>query len=771
MSYIKILGSSGTKTRALGTTCFWLSNEIVIDAGNIIDALDKDALKINHIFLTHAHLDHISDIAFILDNHFENRTTPLCVYATKETIQILKENIFNNKIWPDFSRVNMINSTEPILKFIEISLNEEINVNGILIKPINAYHIEGSVGFVVTKDGKKALISGDTAVNSETIEYLNKNPDIKILIIECSFPSRLQSLATTSQHITPKDLYLMLSNLKKKDIQIFLYHIKNEYLTEIKRELRKVGKYKFHILNDGDKIELDDASLSHQLNDTEIFDRIMDINLKLSSEFDKSKLYATILTLLREITKSDAGTLYMVNKDTNTLEFKVVQNSTLNIFLDFGKNSLDWEPLQLYKDGKENRSAVAAVCALDAKMINIKDIYSSKEYDFAGAKKFDTINGYRTRSMLVVPLTNHEKDVIGVIQLINKIDDSDDCFTKYDEKVIKALSLQAAMALTNTGLIEGLELFMESFVTAIANAIDAKSRYTSTHISKIAKLSVLIAQDISNDTGIYKDINYTKNDIKEIELAAKLHDVGKITTSELVMDKPTKLQKLVEGFDIIRLRAQIIKRDLRIKLLTKSISEYEYENELKLLNADLEFINITNHGYEFLRDDELVRIAGLAERKFYMDGETKNFLTDDEIYNLSVRIGTLTAEERAIMNNHVQQTYDMLSILPFPKKYSNVVHIASNHHEKLNGKGYPKGLTANELVLEDRILVLSDIFEALTSADRPYKKTKTISEAFKILDTLVKNGEIDGDLVEFFKTSRAFEIFCKTELLPEQLDV
>lgn len=772
MSYIKILGSSGTKTKTLGTSCFWITDEILIDAGNIINSLDKDALKVNHIFLTHAHLDHIIDIPFIIDNHFEARKTPLCVYASKQTIKNLKEHIFNNQIWPDFSSIKMIESDEFILKFIEISIDDEICIDNVRIKPIDACHTDGSFGFIVTKDEKRFVVSGDTSLSYTTIDILNQNSDIKILLLECSFPNRLQKLAKDSKHIAPNDIAKMVSKLKRDDVEIFLYHVKNEYLAEIQDELKQLN-INFTILSDRDKVDLDTTKVITQIKDAEVFDRIMDINLKLSSEYDRTKLYSTILTLLREITKSDAGTLYIVNKDTRSLEFKVVQNDSLGIFLDFSNTNMHWEPIPLYlENGEQNRAMVAAVCALDKQMINIQDIYNSKDYDFAGAKKFDGMNGYRTMSMLVVPLTNHENDVIGVIQLINKTNEGDDgYFSKYDEKVIKALSLQAAMSLTNTGLIEGLELFMESFVTAIANAIDAKSRYTSTHISKIAKLSVLIANDINNDEGFYKDVKYTKNDIKEIEIAAKLHDVGKITTPELVMDKPTKLQKLIDGVEIIRLRAQIIKRDLRIKLLTKSISEYEYENEIKRLNSDLDFISQTNHGYEFLRDDEIVRIAGLAEHKFYVEGETRSLITDDEIYNLSVRIGTLTPEERVIMNDHVQQTYDMLSILPFPKKYSNVVHIASNHHEKLNGTGYPRGLTADDLVLEDRILVLSDIFEALTSADRPYKKTKTISEVFKILDSLVKNGEIDGNLVEFFKNSNAFKVFCETELFPEQIDV
>ena len=465
--------------------------------------------------------------------------------------------------------------------------------------------------------------------------------------------------------------------------------------------------------------------------------------------------------------------MYLISDDKKHLDFKVVQNETLNIFLGTKEEKISWNPLPLYLDnGEENRAMVAVVCALDKKIINISDVYNSKDYNFEGTKAFDKSKNYHSKSMLVVPLVNHENDVIGVIQLINKgIKDKNSIYTSYDEKIIKALSLQAAMALTNTILIDSLENFLESFVNSIANAIDAKSRHTSTHITKMAKLAPMIANSINEDKTIYKDINYSKNDLKEIELAAKLHDVGKISIPEWVIDKSTKLQKLIDGFELIKLRAEIIKRDLKIEFLENKLTKESYEYSLQNIEDSLEFIGKANIGQEFMSDVDIKRVEDISLYKYYENNIEKNFLSDDEVYNISIRKGTLTKEEKDIMNSHATLSYEMLSALPFPKKYSNIMHIAVNHHEKLNGKGYPRGLSEQEIALEDRILILADIFEALSSNDRPYKGVKTLSEIFKILDFMVKDGEIDKDLLDFFKNSRAFKEYCETELLTEQLDV
>jgi HD-GYP domain-containing protein (c-di-GMP phosphodiesterase class II) len=499
----------------------------------------------------------------------------------------------------------------------------------------------------------------------------------------------------------------------------------------------------------------------------------MDINLELASELDKDKLFDMILTLTRELTHCDAGTLYIKSKDKQHLDFKVVQNKSLNIYMGGLKEEITWNSLPLYlENGEENKTMVAAVSALENKIINIPDVYNDKTYNFDGTRNFDKSTGYRSKSMLVIPLINHENDVIGVLQLINKTDTAKEIisFNKNDETVIRALSAQAAMALTNSQLILSLEDFLDAYISTIAKAIDAKSKHTLNHITNISKLAPKIAQEIHENQNIYKDIQYSKNNIKEIEFAAKMHDIGKISIPESVIDKATKLQFMIDGIELVKERAQILKRDYEIAFLKKEINEKEYIQKLQILEDDINFIEKVNIGSEFMRKDDLNRIEQISKHSYMQNGKEVFLISEKEKYNLMIEKGTLTKEEREIMNSHAKLSYEMLSSLPFPKKYENVVHIAVNHHEKLNGEGYPRGLNSEDLVLEDRIMILADIFEALTSSDRPYKKAKKLSEVFKILDFMVKDGEIDSDLLEFFRNSNVLLEYAKENLLPEQID-
>lgn len=776
MNYIKVLGSSGTKTKNSGTTSFQISKDIVIDAGNIINILGEQAQFINHVFLTHSHSDHITDLPFLIEAFFENRTEPLTIYASKETIKSLKAHTFNNEIWPDFSRIKLLNSKKESLIFVEICENEEIKINDYVLKAIKAIHIDGAFGYVITKNNKESyVISGDTYLNDNLINEINSNPKIKLLIVECSFPNRLEKLAHDSKHLTPKLLDSLLKKLDKKNFQVFIYHIKHLFFEEIKKEIQELEILKFggKILEDGDVIHINTGEIEAGMLNHTMFERIMDINLELASELDKDKLFDMILTLTRELTHCDAGTLYIKSKDKRYLDFKVVQNRSLNIYMGGTKEEITWNSLPLYlENGEENKSMVAVVSALENKIINIPDVYHEKNYDFEGTKKFDKSTGYKSKSMLVIPLMNHEGDVIGVLQLINKLETSKRIisFNEIDESIIKALSAQAAMALTNSQLILSLEEFLDAYVSTIAKAIDAKSKHTLNHITNISKLAPLIALAIHENETIYKDIKYSKNNLKEIELAAKMHDIGKISIPESVIEKDTKLKFMIDGIDLVKERAEILKRDYEISFLKNDISKSEYNTKIQILEDDVNFIEKINIGSEFVRKDDLERVKQIANHSYTKNGEKAFLLSQKEKKNLLVERGTLTQEEKDIMNSHAKLSYEMLSALPFPKKYENVVHIAVNHHEKLNGEGYPRGLNAEQLVLEDRIMILADIFEALTSSDRPYKKTKKLSEVFRILDFMAKDSEIDSDLLEFFRTSDVLIQYAKENLLPEQID-
>ncbi|QKF82377.1 HD domain-containing phosphohydrolase [Halarcobacter ebronensis] len=777
MNYLKVLGSSGSKTKFSGTTSFQVYKDIVIDAGNILNVLGNNALDINHIFLTHSHADHITDLPFIIDNFFEQRRTPLRIYASKQTISSLKNHTFNNEVWPDFSKIKLLDSEEYSLIFIEINVDEPIYLDPLKITPIEANHINGSFGFMIEKENSNGyIISGDTHKNAKIWEYINKNENITALLIECSFPSNLGKLAKDSKHLTAKYLAEDIEeNLKRDDLQIFIYHLKSSHYEEIKQEIidRKLFRNGGKILEDEDVIHFDLRVTESNMISKDKFDKILAINLELSSELDKDKLFEMILTLTKELTHCEGGTLYIVSKDKKYLDFKVVQNTPLNINMGGTKDNITWNSLPLYlEDGSENKQMVAVVSALEKRIINISDVYNETAYNFEGTKKFDKSTGYHSQTMLVIPLINHEQDVIGVLQLINKTKTINHVipFTIDDEKIIKAFSSQAAMALTNSLLINSLEEFLNAFVETIAHAIDAKSTHTRNHIGKVAKIASYLAQAIDSDETIYKDVKYSSNEFRQIELAAWMHDIGKISMPESIIDKATKLQSMLDRIEIIKERFEVIKRDYEISYLKNEISKDEYKKRVQELEENEIFVEKVNIGGEFMRDEDLERIKEVSKLTYKRDKETIPLLNEDEVANLSIRKGTLTEEEKDIMNSHAQLTLDMLSALPFPKKYNRVLNIASNHHEKLNGKGYPRGLDEKVLTLEDKIMILADIFEALTASDRPYKEGKKLSEVFKILSFMVKDKEIDGELLKFFHEHEVLKKYSDEELKEFQKD-
>ena len=321
-------------------------------------------------------------------------------------------------------------------------------------------------------------------------------------------------------------------------------------------------------------------------------------------------------------------------------------------------------------------------------------------------------------------------------------------------------------------LITSLEDFIDAFVTTIAKAIDTKSPYTSDHIGKVEEIALLVAKAISDDNTIYKKIKYSENDYKQLSLAAWMHDIGKISMPEHIIDKATKLEKIFDRIHLIEQRFEVIKLNKEIEYLKNQTPRTEYENFINEINNDIEFIKRINFGGEFMSDEDIQKLENIS-RKVYIknDGEIISFISEDEFYNLSIKKGTLTKEEIEIIRNHAQLSLDMISGLPFPKKYKDVLNIACNHHEKLNGLGYPRGLKAEEISLEDRIMILADIFEALTASARPYKDAMKLSKVKDILSSMANKGELDKELIDFFFNHKILHEYSKNELKSYQLDL
>ena len=776
MNYIKILGASGSKAKDLNTTSFQIYKDIVIDAGNVLNALGDEAKDINHVFLTHSHADHITDLPFIIETFFENRETPLTIYALEETIEVLKKHSFNDVIWPDFTKIKLLRKDAFSLILKPIKLDEIIKIHNYSIKAIKANHISGACGFVIKKNHQGFVISGDTHINPHIWEEINNDEEIRSLIIECSYPDKLQELAKLTKHLTPELIANELEKLTRKNLSVFYYHLKPSYNKELLKDIKKhkLLTYNGKILKEGDVIHIETGSIESTVLSEHKFEEIMKINLAFSSQHDKNILLEDILTLTRNLTNADAGTLYIKSKDEKYLSFKVVHNNTLNIKMGGTKNNLNWPDLPIFEEnGKTNNEMVAVVCANEKRIINIPDVYKTNKYKFEGTKDFDIKTSYRSKSMLVIPLINHDNEVIGVLQLINKIKNGEIInFNKLDEKVIISLASQAAMALTNMQLITSLEDFIDAFVTTIAKAIDTKSPYTSDHIGKVEEIALLVAKAISDDNTIYKKIKYSENDYKQLSLAAWMHDIGKISMPEHIIDKATKLEKIFDRIHLIEQRFEVIKLNKEIEYLKNQTPRTEYENFTNEINNDIEFIKRINFGGEFMSDEDIQKLENISKKVYIKnDGEIISFISEDEFYNLSIKKGTLTKEEIEIIRNHAKLSLDMISGLPFPKKYKDVLNIACNHHEKLNGLGYPRGLKAEEISLEDRIMILADIFEALTASARPYKDAMKLSKVKDILSSMANKGELDKELIDFFFNHKILHEYSKNELKSYQLDL
>ena len=508
--------------------------------------------------------------------------------------------------------------------------------------------------------------------------------------------------------------------------------------------------------------------------------RLSDIGIALSAERNLERLLERIVDEARRFTRADAGTLYTVqiNPATNLpeLKFDIMQNDTMNTRQGgTSGNPITLPPVPLVKDGKPNHNNVSAYVADTGETVNIPDVYIAEGFDFTGPRKFDQITGYRTKSMLVAPMRNHEGEIIGVLQLLNaKVPGGERVIPFSDEYVdlIKSLASQAAVAITTARLIQDLQNLFESVIRLVASAIDEKSAYTGGHITRVAGLSMKIAEAINETTeGDFADVKFTPDELNELRIAAWLHDIGKITTPEYVVDKGTKLETIFDRIELIKTRFEVIRRgviadamEYKMRLIAngadpealKAVDE-QLAIRLEEIESDKEFVARCNTPGEFLKDEAIDRLKAIAAKTFLLDGVETPYLTENELKNLSIRKGSLTEEERQIINNHVSVTIKMLSQLPFPKKLSHVVEYAGAHHEKLNGAGYPNGWTAERLAIQSRILCLADICEALTAADRPYKPAMPKERAFQILGFMAKDQEIDERLLKLFMEKEVYD--------------
>lgn len=514
------------------------------------------------------------------------------------------------------------------------------------------------------------------------------------------------------------------------------------------------------------------------------------IGVSLSKERDTAKLLETILIAAKNLLNADGGTLYRLDETTHQLHFEVLRNDSLQLCMGGATGApIPFPPIPLYDaSGQPKTGMVVTYAVLNNTTVVIDDAYADQDFDFSGTRRFDQKTGYRSRSFLTVPMKNHEDQIIGVFQLINALDPETGkvrTFSSFDRQLAESLASQAAIALTNHQLINQLKGLFEALIALINTAIDHKSPYTGAHCQRVPILTMMIAEAArQSEQGPLKNFRPSPDELYELKIAGLLHDCGKIATPTHIVDKATKLETLFDRIHQIDTRFEVLKRDAEIDCLKARLAAVEHGNQtafpeleqqfhdrLAELNDARDHLRRCNTGGEFMSPQTQERIRQIAAYRWIgPDGQECAFLSEDEIANLCITKGTLNPTERTVIEAHVALTMQMLKTLPWPTTLRNVPEYAGCHHEKLDGSGYYRHLSAQQLSVPARIIALADVFEALTAADRPYKSGKPLSEVLKILGQMVQNHEIDPDLFDVFIRNDVWLDYARQYLQPEQID-
>jgi HD-GYP domain-containing protein (c-di-GMP phosphodiesterase class II) len=565
--------------------------------------------------------------------------------------------------------------------------------------------------------------------------------------------------------------------------------------------------------------------------------QFFEISRALAAEKDQKRLLEMILREARKVSNADGGAVLMETEDETRLEVAILENERADIHLG-GTSGVEppFQPVAVVSDPDAwGRVPIDGATAARGVPIHIEDVGTNEEFDLETVHaRFDS-NGYEARSLLSVPLADQKGEFVGLLQLVNARSPAGEV-TGFDPEVvpyIEALSADAAVALDLRRLLKAQKDLLESFIHVVAGAIDAKSPYTHGHCQRVPEIARTLAEAAhSSEEGPFAEFHLTDDEWYELHIASWLHDCGKVTTPEYVVDKATRLETIYNRIHEVRTRFEVLWRDAWIayyKALVETPEDRErhwnrLEARLHEIRSDFEFVAECNSGETLMDEDRTARLRSIGAQTWKRHLNDRIGLSDEElrrkqrrpapqlpvtepllgdkvehvieraaspfgdnrhgfkmevpenlynlgeIHNLSVTRGTLTDEERFKINEHIVQTIDMLGKLPFPKELRRVPEWAGNHHEKLDGTGYPRRLAETDLEMPERIMAIADVFEALTAADRPYKPPKTLSQSLKIMSFFRDGGHICPDLFELFLTSGVYLDYANRFLEPEQID-
>jgi len=548
-----------------------------------------------------------------------------------------------------------------------------------------------------------------------------------------------------------------------------------------------------------------------------LLERLVRLGIAMSAETDRDRLLETLLLEAKSLARADGGTLYLVTDD-DELSFEIIRTDSLGIAMGgTSGQAISFPNVRLFDPETRvpNHGNIASHAALTKTTVVIDDAYDAEGFDFSGTRAFDARTGYRSTSFMTVPLLTPGGEVVGVLQLLNAQDGTGRVvpFSAAIRPVIESLASQAAIAIDNRQLLDSQKALLEAFIKVIASAIDEKSPYTGGHCQRVPEIAAMLARAAEAETdGPLAGFSLTPDQWYALHLASWLHDCGKVTTPEYVVDKATRLETITDRIHEIRTRFEILRRDAEIACLKRRLAgeeaaaaEADLAAENAALDADFAFVALCNSGDTFMDAERVERLRRIGARTFTRTfdrtiglswAETvrakanpafartpapESLLADrpdqkippfdvGELHNLSIRQGTLTDEERRKINDHAAMTIRMLAQMPFPRRLREVPEYAGCHHEKCDGSGYPNGLTREEMSVPARILAIADVFDALTASDRPYKLAKNLNEAIKILWFMKKDGHIDPDLFDLFLTSGVYLDYARAHLRPEQID-
>ena len=489
-----------------------------------------------------------------------------------------------------------------------------------------------------------------------------------------------------------------------------------------------------------------------------------------------------------DISNADAVSFYIKRDDV--LEFIIMKTKSMEFSAGGIKENITLPPMPLFdKDGNPHHSSLVAHSVNTQKTVNIKDVYKvdDKVLDFSGAKNFDKKTGYKTKSVLVMPIKDYQGNIQGVIQMINAQDFETGGIIEFNKQMVDDLenfTTQVGSYMNQRKLLKDMENLFEALIKLIAKAIDKKSHYTGKHCERVPVLAAMISSELCKQKeGHFKNFTLNKDEENELRIAAWLHDTGKIATPPHVNDKATKLERIIDGIELIEHRIEILKKNAEIDFLKQKLDFIKRGDEkeigkakslmdkkIQLYDESIKLIYEVNMGGEYLEKEKINQIKNAYNEQLMVNGKSLNLLDDYEKNVLSIKRGTLDDNERNKINEHVSITYELLNEIPFPSKLRNVPTIAANHHEKLDGSGYPFRKKAKDLSVQSRILGFADIFEALTASDRPYKKANTLRESLDIMYEMCNRGKIDKEIFKVFLNKKIYMKYAKKHIDKNQID-